>query len=129
MHLKITGCILIALALLHIVFPRYFKWLDELVPLSLINRQMMYVHTFFVALVLLLMGVLCVSSPQDLTTSVLGERICLGLGAFWLVRLFVQFFVYSPKLWRGKKFETAVHVVFIVLWAYFSWVFLRIYFL
>jgi len=36
----------------------------------------------------------------------------------------VQFFGYSAKNWRGKGFETVVHVLFIVLWGYMSTVFL-----
>jgi hypothetical protein len=46
-HFKIIGVLLIALALAHIVFPKYFNWDKELKSLSLINRQMMTVHTFF----------------------------------------------------------------------------------
>ena len=126
-HLKITGIILIVLSMVHIAFPRYFKWVDELGPLSLINRQMMYVHTFFVAFVLLLMGILCLSSAADMPATVLGKRLSLGLGIFWLVRLFIQFFVYSSKLWRGKRFETGIHILFALLWTYFSAVFLATY--
>ena len=46
-HLKIIGTLLIALALIHLVFPKYFNWKTELQSLSLINRQMMSIHTFF----------------------------------------------------------------------------------
>ena len=59
LQLKIIGVLLIALALLHAFFPRYFQWKKELSGLKLINRQMMYVHTFFIALAVFLMG-LCV---------------------------------------------------------------------
>jgi hypothetical protein len=38
-HFKIIGVLLIALALVHIVFPKYFNWDKELKSLSLINRQ------------------------------------------------------------------------------------------
>jgi len=40
--------------------------------------------------------------------------------------LFIQFFGYSSDTWKGKKFETAVHVLFIFLWTYMSYVFLAI---
>ncbi|MBK8191679.1 MAG: hypothetical protein IPK76_00150 [Lewinellaceae bacterium] len=126
-HLKIIGAILVALAAIHVIFPRYFNWAKEARSLSLINRQMLYVHTFFIALTVGLMGLLCLTSSNDLVTTGLGKNICLGLGAFWTIRLGIQFFVYSPKLWRGKTFETAVHIMFSLLWAYFSGVFWWVY--
>jgi len=123
LHLKIIGIILILLSVVHVRFPKYFNWAKELGGMSLINRQMMYVHTFFVALVVFLMGVLCVSSAELLVSSELGHRMCLGLGVFWGLRLFFQFFVYSKELWKGKRFESVVHILFSLLWLYFTVVF------
>jgi hypothetical protein len=128
LHLKIIGVLLMLLALLHVIFPRYFKWKVELGAISHINRQMMYVHAFFIAFGVFLMGLLCLTSPNELLTTILGRRISLGLGIFWLTRLFVQFFGYSALLWKGKTFETTVHVLFSGLWTYLSGVFLLIYF-
>lgn len=127
LHLKIIGALLIVLALVHVIFPRYFKWEVELQNLSLVNRQMTYIHTFFIALTVFLMGILCLTSATDLVETSFGKRISLGLGIFWGIRFFIQFFGYSSKLWRGKTFETVVHIVFSILWAYFTIVFLRIY--
>lgn len=127
-HFKIIGVLLIALALAHIVFPKYFDWDKELKSLSLINRQMMTVHTFFIALTVLLMGLFCLTSSAELIETNLGKKISLGLGIFWTVRLFVQFFGYSIDLWKGKKFETIVHILASIFWAYLSLIFLRIYF-
>jgi hypothetical protein len=128
LHLKIIGLILIALSLLHLIFPKYFNWEKELRSLSLINQQMMIVHTFFIGLVIFLMGLLCLFSSDDLITTSFGKRIALGLGIFWTARLVIQFFGYSSKLWKGKKLETIVHFVFSMLWLYMSLVFLIIYF-
>ena len=44
--LKIIGGLLVLLAAIHIAFPKYFDWKVQLSSLSLINREMMYVHTF-----------------------------------------------------------------------------------
>jgi hypothetical protein len=122
-HLNITGVLLIVLALVHIVFPKYFNWGEELGSLSLINRQMMMVHTFFIALIVLLIGLLCLTSSSELTATNLGKKISLGLAIFWTTRLFIQFFAYSSKLWKGKRFETTIHIVFIFLWTYLSSIF------
>jgi hypothetical protein len=123
LHLKIIGTLLIILALIHIVFPKYFNWEKELSSLSLINRQMISVHTFFIALTIFLMGLLCFTLPNDLIETNLGKKISLGLGIFWTLRLIIQFFGYSSKLWKGKAFETTVHILFAFLWTYLSFIF------
>lgn len=127
-HLKIIGYLLCCLALIHFIFPKYFNWKVELKSLSLVNSQMMIVHTIFIALVVLLMGILCLTSSEELTQTSLGKRISLGLGIFWGVRLFIQFFGYSSKLWKGKKLETAIHILFSVTWLYFTFIFFKVYF-
>jgi hypothetical protein len=127
LHLKIIGVLLMLLALLHVIFPKYFKWKDELSLVSHVNRQMMYVHAFFIALIVFLIGLLCLTSASELITTHIGQRISLGLGIFWATRLYFQFFVYSRILWKGKKFETAVHILFAGFWAYLSVIFFGIY--
>lgn len=128
LHLNIAGLLLIVLALIHIGFPERFNWNKELASLSLINRQMMVTHTFFIALTVFLMGLLCLTSSNELIETSLGKRIALGFGVFWGIRLFIQFFGYSSELWKGKTFETIMHVLFSLFWAYLSMLFLIIYF-
>jgi len=127
-HINFIGVLLVLLAFIHLVFPRYFKWKIELKSISHINRQIMYVHTFFIALVVFLMGLLCLSSAAALVTTPLGKKVSLGIGIFWTARLFTQFFGYSSSHWIGKKFETTVHIVFSILWIYVSAVFIYNYF-
>jgi hypothetical protein len=122
-HLQIIGALLLVLALVHCVFPKYFQWDKELAFLSLINRQMLVVHTFFIALTVFLIGLLCLTSAYELINTRLGRNISFGLGIFWTMRLIIQFFGYSSKLWRGKAFETSVHILFVFLWSYLSYVF------
>ena len=126
-HFRIIGCLFIVLALSHLIFPRYFNWKQELSKLSLVNRQIMLVHSFFIALMVLLIGLLCLTSAHELITTPLGKRISLGLGIFWGARLLIQFVGYSSKLWKGRLFETSVHVVFSILWTYISVVFIKTY--
>jgi len=111
------------LALVHLIFPKYFNWKEELKSLSLINKQMMTIHTFFIALVVFLMGLLCLTSATELIETRLGKTISLGLGIFWSFRLIIQFFGYSPKLWKGKRFDTIIHILFSGLWIYLSVIF------
>lgn len=128
LYLKSIGIILIILAIVHIIFPKYFKWKDEFSSISLINKEMMYVHTFFIAVIILLMGILCLSCANEIIETSLGRKISLGFSIFWGLRLLIQFFGYSSVLWRGKLFETTVHIVFAMLWTYFTFIFGYIYF-
>lgn len=122
-YIKIVGLILILLSLIHIIFPKYFHWKTELNTLSLINQQIMKVHTFFIALTVFLMGTFCMSVTNDIIETPLGKKISLGLAIFWIIRLIFQFFVYSKKLWKGKLFETTIHILFSLLWLFISAVF------
>lgn len=122
-HFKIIGVLLMFLAFIHIIFPKYFKWKDELKSLSLINKQMMTIHTFFIALMVFLMGLLCFTSATELIVTKLGKTISLGLGIFWATRLFIQFYGYSTELWKGKIVETIIHILFTVFWIYLNIIF------
>lgn len=125
-HLRVIGVLLCLLSLIHIGFAKRFNWGEELKPLSLINKQMMEVHTFFVALTVMLIGLLCWFYADNLVNSAFGRVIAMGLGIFWGIRLLFQFFVYSPKLWRGKPFETTMHIIFSLLWIYLTFVFVTV---
>lgn len=120
-HLRIAGALQIVLALMHLGFPRRFNWAEELARLSLLNRQMFQVHTLFVCLVLLLIGALSLLAPAALLEpSALSRLVLLGIAIFWAVRLYCQWFVYDPALWRGRTFETTVHAVCTLLWLYLT---------
>ena len=126
-HLKIIGCCLILLGLVHGIFPKQFNWRQELSSLSVMNKEMMYVHTFFIAFTLFLIGLLCLTSSTNLITTTFGKQISLGLGIFFFLRLLVQFFGYSSKTWRGKTFETTVHILFSIFWTDVTTIFILIY--
>jgi hypothetical protein len=56
--LRIAGVSLVALGLLHGFFPKRFAWKEELARLSLLNRQIFYVHCAFLVMILVMMGLL-----------------------------------------------------------------------
>jgi len=126
LHLKIIGVLLIILGLMHVVFPKRFNWKKELSQLSLINRQMFQVHVFFIALFVLLVGLMNVFLTEDLLTTKLGKWICRGLGFFWGIRSLIQWFGYSSKIWKGKFFETTMHLLFSFFWVYMSVIYFKI---
>ncbi len=118
--LQISGAILLVLALIHVLFPWYFEWAAELPRISLINAEMLQIHTLFVALTVAGIGVLSLAYAEELAGTPFGKTVATGIAIFWTVRLGVQFFGYSAELWRGKRFETVMHVLFILLWTWLS---------
>jgi hypothetical protein len=123
-HLQIIGCLMASLVAIGFVVPRRYRWEDEMQHLSLLNRQIFRVHNAFIMLLLALFAALLLTSADALLEpSRLARAMLLGLTAFWGMRLWMQFFYYSPRLWRGKVFETVVHIVFSFIWFYFTAVF------
>jgi hypothetical protein len=117
--LKIAGVIFLGYALLHFAFPKRFRWQEELGRLSLLNRRIFVVHTTFIVLTLLLLGVLCVAFTAELLAPTrLGRVVLAGLFVFAAARLLAQFFLYDASLWRGHAFNTRVHAVFVTTWSY-----------
>jgi hypothetical protein len=120
LQLRVAGALQIALAALHVTFPRRFAWKEELGRLSLLNRQVFVVHTAFICLVLLMFGTLSALAPGALLTPTPLSRLVLGgLCTFWALRLVVQWCVYDRSLWRGHAFNRNVHFAFTALWLYF----------
>ena len=119
--LRLAGGLLLGLFVLNFFVPRRFDWATELPRLSLINRRIVQVHAVFIALTLLMMGLLLVLLPHALLEPTpLARAVLGGLTAFWGLRVYMQWFVYDQSLWRGKRFETAMHALFTGLWVYLT---------
>ncbi|MGN6727315.1 MAG: hypothetical protein ACTHLZ_15450 [Tepidisphaeraceae bacterium] len=97
--------------------PRRFAWNEEMERLSLLNRQIFWVHAWYLCLVLGMLGLLALLLARPLLEPTpLARAITGGLTIFWLLRLVLQWFYYSPQIRRGNQFYTAVHYVFTVMW-------------
>ena len=118
--LRVAGASHLLLAIAHIPISRHLGWKADIRSASLLTRQVFWVHCFFVCLVLTLMGALAVYDPLTLVArSQLGLYVTGGITLFWTVRLFCQWFVYDSTLWRGKRFETTIHVLFTAIWMFY----------
>jgi hypothetical protein len=119
LHLEIVGALLMLLGLSHALMGRYFGWTSELARVSLFTRQVFEVHTFFIGLLLVLLGACSFFyAGALLEPSPLSRALLAGMVLFWLCRLTCQWFVYDSALWRGNRFRTVMHVVFSVFWIY-----------
>lgn len=119
LHLQIVGSLLVLLGLSHAFFNRYFGWERELASVSLLTRKIFFVHTFFIAFgVVLAGGVSLLYADALLRPTALSRALLASMAAFWLCRLFAQFYAYDSNIWRGNRFRTRMHIAFAALWSY-----------
>ena len=119
LHLEIVGALLMLLGVSHAFLGRYFGWSREMARVSLFTRQVFEVHTFFIGLLLVLVGACSFFyAGALLEPSPLSRAVLTGMAIFWLFRLAFQWFVYDPSIWRGDRFRTAMHVIFSAFWMY-----------
>jgi len=123
--LQIAGILQLALSIAHFGFARRLGWREELQRVSLLSRQIFWVHTGFLMLVLAGFGSLSLLCADDLIArSPLARAVLGGLSVFWAARCYCQFFVYRPELWRGNRLNTFVHILFASLWTFFMAVYI-----
>jgi len=120
-HLQVTGIMMAALAVLNLALPRFLRWREELASLSLLNRQVFQVHAFFIALIVALFAALLLTSSHALLEPTrLSRAVLAGLTIFWGTRMLIQWFYYSPALWRGNRVNTTVHCLSSMGWTYMT---------
>lgn len=115
--LRVAGGGLILLAILHIPLARRLRWREEAAHMSPANEDIFHVHTFFICVVLVAMGLPCLLEPSVLLEK--SRAAAWGawlLATFWGLRLYCQWFVFRRELWRGKPFGTAMHALTTVIW-------------
>jgi hypothetical protein len=116
--------VLLGVAATHVVLPRAMGWKVELAGVSLLTRQVSYVHTYFIGLMCAMFGLVALLFPGELLA---GDRLAVPIlvaaVAVWGSRLAVQVFVFDSTLWKGRALTVAGHVAFVVLWSYLTFVF------
>lgn len=112
-----AGAGLILLALLHIPIGRHLQWREDAARLTPVNASIFHVHAFFICVILVIMGLPCLLDPRVfLEPTRAGAWLSWSFAAFWALRLYCQWFVYEADLWRKKRFETAMHAWFTLVW-------------
>jgi hypothetical protein len=123
-HLRFIGVLMAALVVVNFFVPGRFHWREEMARLSLVNRQIFQAHTVFIVLTIAMFSVLLLTSAETLLEPTRLSRLVLGgLTIFWGVRMLMQWFFYSPAIWRGHRLNTAMHGVFSIAWIYVTAVF------
>jgi hypothetical protein len=123
-HLRIVGAVMVWLVAVNVYVPRRFRWREEMARLSLLNRQVFQAHSVFLVLTLaLLAALLLMAGDALLEPTRLSRALLVGLTLFWGLRMLMQWWFYSPAIWRGHRFNTVMHYVFSAVWVYTTAVF------
>lgn len=115
--LRAAGAGMMLLAVVHIPMSRQLGWREDAARMSPANESIFHVHTFFVCVMLAIMGVRALFAPQIfIEHTVAAAWLSWTYAVVWALRLYVQWFVFPAALWRGKRFETIMHGLFTVIW-------------
>jgi SAM-dependent methyltransferase len=89
-----------------------------------ITPQIVTAHNVFLILTLALLAMLLIVSGDTLLEPTrLGRAVLIGLTLVWGLRMLMQWWFYSPTLWRGHRLNTRVHYLFSAVWVYVTAVF------
>ena len=121
LHLRVAGVVFLALIAFNLYIPRRFDWKRDLASLSLLNRRIFQVHAAFISIILAMFAALALLYTRPLLAPTpLARAVLAGMAIFWFLRLLTQWLVYDWSLWRGRRLETIVHVVFTGVWIYLT---------
>jgi len=124
LHLRIVGFVMGELVLVNLFLPGRYRWREEMARLSLLNRQVFQAHAVFLVLTLALFSALLLTCADALIESTrLSRAVLIGLTIFWALRMLMQWWFYSPAIWRGHRFNTVMHCIFSATWIYVTGVF------
>jgi len=119
LHLRVVGVLMALLVVVNFFVPARFHWHEELSRVSLVNRQIFQVHTVFIVLMVAMMSALFLTCAEALLEPTrLSRAVLIGLTVFWGLRMLMQWFFYSPLVWRGNRVHTVMHGVFSLGWIY-----------
>lgn len=101
----------LVLTLLNLRLDKLLHWGSELKNLSLLLREVFYVHKWFISITMAIFGVVTLKFAGEMSEGVIpmGRWLAVGIGLFWAIRTVIQWAYYSKSHWIGKAGPTAVH--------------------
>jgi hypothetical protein len=96
LNLTVAGLLLLSLGVMHAMLPAALRWRFELAGASSLNREVSYVHCYFIGLACLLWGLLALTAGRSLLEPGQVNRLVLtGAVVFWASRLLIQLLVFN----------------------------------
>ena len=125
LNLTVAGVLLVGLGVLHIVLPAVLGWHRELAGTSPINREVSYVHCYFIGLACVLWGLLPLTAGSLLVQPGPVTRLVLiGAVTFWASRLVIQLAVFNRHARQSAAWlalSTAGSLLWLYLTAVWTW--------
>lgn len=120
LNLTVAGVLLVGLGALHIALPAVLGWHRELAGASPINREVSYVHCYFIGLACVLWGLLPLTAGSLLVQPGPVTRLVLiGAVTFWASRLVIQLAVFNRHA-RQSSAWLALSTAGTILWLYLT---------
>jgi hypothetical protein len=111
----LAGGIHAAIVLANIPLLGRLRVRENLVNVPNFLRQIVYVHWFYIVLIVGLFSALCFGfAPELAGGSGLGRFLSLFLAGFWLLRIGLQWFYYDPDIRRQNRGLDALYNVALV---------------
>jgi len=109
--LRIIAVAQIVLAVLSLNLPRVLRWQPDIDRMSLLVREVFEIHSWFIALTLVIWGVLTWRFAPGFAVAPheMARWLCAAIGIFWGIRCILQWTHYSSSHWRGNASRTWIH--------------------
>ena len=122
--LIIAGALHFGILLASALVPQVLDWRSELAQLSVLTRQLVWVHGIFIVLVIIGFGVLTLLNAEALAGGTpLARCVCGFIAIFWTARLSLQFFLFDPAPHVRSVLLRIGHHGLTVAFAYFGLVY------
>jgi len=114
--LKGASLLQIVISLFNMNLVRLLGWRTEVGNMSLLVREVFYVHMWFISITLVLFATLTWVFASDMVSAGGGPArwLAAGIGIFWAIRTVIQFVWYSSEHWKGKSSRTFVHIALLL---------------
>jgi hypothetical protein len=124
--LRIGGVIQLGILTASALVPGKLQWRTELVRLSALSRQLIWVHGGYIVLTIAAMGLLSLFEAAQLAEdSLLARSVCGFIAIFWSVRLMIQLALFDAQPYLAKPLLRfgyhALTVAFTCLAAIYGW--------
>jgi hypothetical protein len=105
--MQIAGALQFIIAAANFFAPAKLHYRENLAKVSPIIRQIFTVHSIYIVLVLIGLGLICLLFPNDLCgASALGKFLCGFLAIFWGLRVVLQFTYYDRTVKQENPLGT-----------------------
>jgi hypothetical protein len=116
--IQVSGAVQLAIGLANLPLASRLQYRKNLAGASAIVREVFYVHTAYIVLVVLGFAALSLLFPAELAGGQpLGRFLSAFLAIFWLLRVPIQLFYYPAEIRRQNRLADVIFTVAFVFLA------------